>query len=51
MRRRKGTLACLAKKTEQLPPQYLWGGHREDRARVCVVVHGRKIRDNGYKLK
>lgn len=31
--------------------QYLWGGDKEDRARVCTVVHGRKIRGNGCKLK
>lgn len=31
--------------------QYLWGDHQEERARLFIMVHGRKTMDYGHKLK
>ncbi|KAK4824105.1 hypothetical protein QYF61_010625 [Mycteria americana] len=31
--------------------QYLRGGYQEDRVRLFMKGHSRKIRDSGYKLK
>ncbi|KAK4831053.1 LOW QUALITY PROTEIN: hypothetical protein QYF61_014985 [Mycteria americana] len=47
VRNDRGIWACSAWRRDGFEPP---GDHQEDRNRLCTIVHGREMRDNGHKL-